>query len=121
MTLRLSPAILEAAYEFLRVTSPFRGWKLPHADEVEFTVSRDPTINGAHSWHIDGPEAGTHCIYISEVRVGHIATLIRIMAHEMVHLHLKLSGKTDAGEHGANFQRCAAIVARHHGYDPKEF
>ena len=40
MALRLTPEILEGAYEFLRATPPFRGWRLPHADEVEFVVSR---------------------------------------------------------------------------------
>jgi len=34
MTLPLTPATLTAAYEFLRTTPPFKGWKLPHADEV---------------------------------------------------------------------------------------
>ena len=40
MTLPLTPAVLAAAYEYLRATSPFKGWRLPHCDEVEFSVTR---------------------------------------------------------------------------------
>src|SRR5690349_18038866 len=48
MSLRLTPDIIEGAYEFLRMTPPFRGWRLPPADEVEFVVSRHKRYLGYH-------------------------------------------------------------------------
>ncbi len=97
--LRLTPEVLETSYEFLRSTSPFRRWKLPHADAVEVT----------------------QIIFISEVTVGHTYTLMRTMAHEMIHLYLAISGQEDSGEHGAEFRRLARLVCNDHGFDPKEF
>jgi len=41
MTLPLTPAVLEAAYAYLRETSPFKGWRLPHArQEITKTARR---------------------------------------------------------------------------------
>ena len=48
MALRLTPEIIEGSYEFLRTTPPFRGWNLPHADEVTFVVSRHKMHVGYH-------------------------------------------------------------------------
>ena len=36
--LTLTPEMLENAYEYLRVSPPFRAWNLPHADQVMFRV-----------------------------------------------------------------------------------
>ena len=33
MTLRLTPDMLAAAYDFLRTTVPFSRWRLPEADD----------------------------------------------------------------------------------------
>lgn len=114
MTLALTPATLEAAYEYLRTTLPFRRWKLPHADEVEFHVIHK------RGMFADCETAGEkHTIRISTVKVGRTQTLIETMAHEMVHVRLDRQGVK--AHHGADFQRCAAQVCRHHGFDPKTF
>lgn len=114
MTLALTPQVLVAAYDFLRVTPPFRGWKLPHSDVVEFHVLRNPGVMGEYS-----TEAGKHRIGISSATVGATDTLIRTMAHEMTHLYQQLQGRDPA--HGADFRRYAQRVSRHHGFDPKAF
>ena len=36
--MKLTPGILEAAYEFLRTTPPFKGWKLPSGVDITFRV-----------------------------------------------------------------------------------
>lgn len=112
MTLALTPHMLEAAYELLRTTPPFRGWKLPPADDVEFRVKAIP-----HQGEFFPPAR----IVISAQRVGTLDRLAVVMAHEMVHFRLQLVGSTDKEDHGPDFQRCAARVCRHHLFDPKEF
>lgn len=117
MTLALTPRMLETAYEYLRSTPPFRGWKLPPADDVEFRVIRTHKFH-AQCW----PPSSVKRIDFSMWGVGHSDTLIRIMAHEMVHLKIWLDGgKREKDDHGPNFRRHARIVSRHHGFDPKEF
>lgn len=113
MGLHLTPTILESAYRFLQSTPPFNKWKLPHADHVSFRVLRT-----AHLGQCDS--AGKHPdLAISTKRVSHTYTLLEVMAHEMVHLHLDRKGVRS--EHGAEFRRCAALVCKYHGFDPKSF
>jgi hypothetical protein len=120
MGLRLTPELMEGAYEFLRLTPPFKNWQLPHADEVEFVVSR-------HRFHV-GYHRGirrlvrSHEIGISEHCVGHTNTLLRTLAHEMIHQHQqRRRSETPNTEHNAEFRRLARLVCRHHGWDEKEF
>ena len=108
--------MLAAAYEFLRTSQPFKGWKLPDSDSVEFTVNRHKYWFGSH---LGGP---TCHITISESTVGHTSTLIRVMAHEMIHTYQFLNGlESPKTHHNADFRRRAALVCREHGFDEKAF
>lgn len=116
MTLPLTPDMLHGAYEYLRTTPPFRGWKLPEADEIEFRVitSRD------QGWY--DRKDGQHIIAISARRVGHSIRLLTVKAHEMIHLYQRIGGTETANtEHNAEFRRLANQACRYHGFDPKEF
>jgi hypothetical protein len=115
MTLRLTPDMLEGAYEFLRTTPPFRRWALPPADEVEFIVGREPRCRGMHA------NDGTHRIMISDRNIGHTINLVATMAHEMIHVHQSERWLSTRTEHNADFHRRARLVCRHHGFDPKLF
>ncbi|MBI3676025.1 MAG: SprT-like domain-containing protein [Proteobacteria bacterium] len=120
MALRLTPEIIEGAYEFLRLTPPFKNWRLPHADEVEFVVSR----HHLHLGYYRGlrRKVHSHEIGISETCVGHTNTLLRAMAHEMIHQYQQRARtETPNTEHNAEFKRLARTVCRHHGWDEKEF
>ena len=114
MSLRLTPDMLAGAYEFLRTTQPFSGWKLPHGDEVGFSVVRDKSIFADF-----GIENGIPIIRVSESKNGLTATLLATMAHEMCHLRQEQLG--DRGHHSASFKRMAARVCRAHGFDLKTF
>jgi hypothetical protein len=120
MGMSLTPDIIEASYEFLRTTPPFRKWQLPHADEVTFVVSRHKNHIGYHRG--TRRKVNSHEIGISEACVGHTNTLLRTMAHEMIHQHQQRQ-RTDTpnAEHNAEFGRLARIVCRYHGWDEKEF
>ncbi len=107
--------MLHAGYEYLRTCPPFRGWKLPHADHVEFHVTRFKDRTG----DCDCWSNGTHIVRVSSCLVGWTDSLLRALAHEMVHIHLDRKGVR--GHHGRDFTRCAAQVCRHHGFDPKLF
>lgn len=113
--MRLTPDVLRAAYEFLKVTEPFRRWALPPSEYVKFVVSRSKKVHGDY---VVLPNC--HRIRISERLHGHTLTLIHTMAHEMVHLRQTQHGTCSSkSEHNADFKRQWSIVCRHHGLDPQ--
>jgi hypothetical protein len=120
MTLPLTPEMLAAAYDFLKATPPFNKWGLPESEEVKFRVGRRPTEAARYQW--DGV---CHTITVSEKGVGYSASLLRAMAHEMVHLHLEETGMESrahsAEVHNGAFRVLAAQVCKVHGFDPKAF
>ena len=119
MTLQLTPATLEAAYEYLRTTPPFGSWSLPDGDEVKFLVGRSRKAFAHYQW--DGRR---HTITVSSNAVGQTATLMEKMGHEMIHLHLEESGMESRGTentHSAWFRRFAAQACKVHGWDLKAF
>ena len=113
-----TPDACAAAYDCLRSFAPFKGWKLPSGEEVEFIVTRDPSKYGAHSHYICRDE---HIIEISDACNGHLNTLMFTMAHEMVHLHQKRAKLVTKAEHNADFKRRAKSVCRELGWDEKAF
>lgn len=115
--IHLTPEILSGAYSLLRETPPFRGWKIPEPDGVGFMVSRTPNICGQY-WRA---RDGLPVIAISGAAVGRLDTLIRIMAHEMIHLVQDVKGTANSANHNADFRRKAETVCRYHGFDPKLF
>jgi hypothetical protein len=114
MPLRLTPDMLAAGYDFLRETQPFKGWKLPAADEIGFAVIRDPRL-----FADCGVENGVPVIRVSEARNGYTATLLATLAHEMCHLRQFRLG--NSGNHNALFRRLAQAVCRAHGFDIRSF
>ncbi len=120
MTLPLSPDTLAAAYDYLRTTPPFNRWNLPDSEDVLFSVVKTPRDYGWYQW--DGKR---HTISASKASIGHTVTLMRLMAHEMIHLHLEETGMESKNRnnntHNAAFRKIAATVCRVHGLDPKAF
>lgn len=119
MSLPLTPAILEAAYEFLRSCPPFNRWKLPCGEEVEFCVILLKDREGDHTTYKGTTD---HVIRVSSKRIGHTHSLVVVMAHEMIHARQAVTKTYTAGvEHNAEFRRLAAGVCKLHGFDPKTF
>jgi len=113
MSITITTATLIAAYELLRTTPPFIGWKLPDAGKIEFAVLRDRSTFG----DCDG-----ETLRVSSGRHGHLTTLLATVAHEMIHLHqMRRRLETPNTEHNADFRKRAARVCRLHGFDPKVF
>jgi len=115
--MQLTPDIVEGMYELLRRTPPFRGWRMPEADALDITVFHNPyRFAGHYRWH-----KGRHELGVNGAWCGNISSLSRIVAHEMVHLHLQITHPDDKAHHGARFVAATKIVCRHHHLDPKAF
>lgn len=120
MPLTLNPEMLDAAYSFLRLTPPFDRWGLPLPGMVKFEVIRSGDYLG---WFISPNDEHDFWprIQISDRCVGHTDTLLRTMAHEMIHAHQWYTKKDTRSLHNADFRKRAARVCAAHGWDPKLF
>lgn len=111
--IEVSRASIIAAYELLRTTRPFLGWKLPDCGEIEFSVIKANT----HYGDCDG-----ETIRVSRAKHGQLSTLLQTVAHEMIHLYQMHNRKAAPnGGHNADFHKRAARVCRVHGWDAKTF
>lgn len=116
----LTPEMMAAAYEYLRVCRPFKRLKMPPANVVKFIVSRSKRDYAAYQWN------GTqHTISLSQNSVSQSLTLFLWMGHEMVHLYLEENGleprRGTRNSHSKLFNQLAVRVCREHGWDHKLF
>ena len=116
MSLPLTPETLAAAYEYLRTTPPFKRWKLPHADEVEFRVMWHRGRAGDHE--VDHRKTVKHVIRVSDRTVNTTDGLLEVMAHEMVHAYQDGIVRTGSRrvDHNKEFTRLSARVCKAHGW-----
>ena len=120
MSLPLTPETLAAAYDYLKATPPFNKWNLPESEDIKFKVGKGRRDYGSYRW--DGKQ---HTVTISSNMVGHTATLLRYLAHEMIHIQLEetdMESRTGGQDtHNAAFRVLAAQACKVHGFDPKAF
>jgi hypothetical protein len=117
MTLKLTPAVLKHAYEFLDSTEPFCKWNLPAGHEIKFVVTKSRKNCGRAIWW----SCSDITIEISSYNIGHTINLLCTMAHEMVHVYQYCVKMDRGGEHNAAFKKLSAQVCKAHGFDPKLF
>lgn len=114
MSIHISLETAEAAYELLRTTKPFSRWKLPHADDIGFEITRSSEVWGKVLCSTSGL-----VIQISGIRHHTLPELLKTMAHEMAHLQeYRLTGDC---KHGAAWRRLADQVCKHHHFDRGAF
>lgn len=116
--MHLTPDMLAHAYEYLRTTPPFRRWKLPHADVVEFEVHRSREREGDHCTY---KRTLDHCIGVSSYNIKTTNALLQVMAHEMVHAYQARTRATRGTGHNKAFHKLAARVCKHHGWAVEGF
>ncbi len=120
VSLVITPEMLAGMYEYLRTTPPFKSWRLPPSSEIKFKISKSKTEYGTYQW-----DRKRHTITGSKNAIGQTYTLARFMAHEMVHMHLEITGQESRNggrnTHNAAFRRYAVRVCKYHGFDLKEF
>ncbi len=114
MGLHLTPDILRATYALLVETLPFRRWKLPKPEEVEFRA-----IHIEDQGMCARKANGSFCLTVSPTHHKSLATALATLAHEMVHMRLDLLGVK--AHHGSDFQRLADQVCQRHGFDRGQF
>lgn len=112
---RVTPELLRSGYDLLRTTQPFSRWKLPPGEEVRFRA-RAPAGHDGY-YHVLGEQ---HCIDISPAVGSQLMPVLRVLAHEIVHLRIQLRWPREQG-HGPRFRRLADQVCRHHGFDRANF
>lgn len=117
VAIEITPEMVEACYEWLRLTPPFRAWKLPSGDGVEFRVTghRDRSAHFRASLHPDvAPEIATSVNGLHDY-----SQFVQAVAHELVHFYLDRRGMDD--NHGPNFLKAARRVCKHFGWEEKDF
>lgn len=118
MTLRLTPANLIAAYDYLKTTAPFNKWKLPDADDLEFHITSDTDLYG--HFEVSGSKR-LPIIGASALRTKTTPHLLETVAHEMTHLKRFIDAGRRGLNHGPKFKALALSVCQAHGFDPKTF
>ncbi len=117
MTLKLTPQRLASVYGMRIQWPPFDKWKLPKVEEVKFRILR--TKHWDADWWIEG---GKHHIRVSQGRAAHMNTILKCMAHEMIHVKQRSGGTETKGvDHNAEFQRLAHDICKRYGWDHKQF
>lgn len=113
MSVPITKATIIAAYELLRATPPFLGWKLPDPSDVKFEVVKTRELYG----DCDG-----ETIRVSASRHSQLYTLLATVAHEAIHLHQMRHGlETKNTQHNADWHKRARRVCRIHGWDHRCF
>lgn len=118
MTLPITPAVLEAAYAYLCATSPFKGWRLPPADEVEFCVTRHRDRSADHTTYCRSLD---HVVRVSAYHTKTTLDLMECIAHELIHMRQTRRKTETKQEHNAEFKRINRMVARIHGWPVETF
>jgi len=116
--MKLNPQILENMYSMLWVCEPFVSWKLPLPQQIKFIVDMDETAMGTYLYD-DGGEF-EHIVTISSARCGHLDTVIRTMAHEMIHMSRSNTISDAWTKHDTTFRRRAHKISANLGFDPLE-
>jgi len=113
--MKLTSKMLESIYSMLKTLKPFSGWHLPEISSIEFKVTNEIDVMGTY---IFCDLTDKHQITISRARNGHLSTVIRTIAHEMIHLKRANTSKWD--KHDAVFRKLATQISNELGFDPLE-
>ena len=100
----------------LCLTSPFNRWAMPPIEEIVFDTKACKDAFGDYEFYHN-----KHYIRVSAKSFSQLLPLIRIVAHEMVHLKVSIKYPHDKSQHGANWKRLAKQVCNHHGFDYLHF
>ena len=121
-TLQLTPDMLVNAYEYLRITLPFRRMNLPEGDQLLFRViGAKDRLGYFRGRYRRGKREDFNEIAISANEVSSTELLMATMAHEMIHLYQHESGTCPRGFHNKKFRQIAARVCRLHGFALEDF
>jgi len=104
---------LESMYLMLCQMKPFKFWDLPNTAEINFIVNDEEDAYGSYVFDDD-----VHIITISRAKCSHFETILKTLAHEMIHMKRYRTKSWD--QHDAVFRRYAKSIADEFGFDPLE-
>jgi len=104
---------LEAMYLMLCQMKPFSYWELPNTAEINFVITNEEDAYGSYVFDDD-----IHIITISKAKCSHFETILKTLAHEMIHMKRFKTKHWD--KHDAVFRRYAKSIADEFGFDPLE-
>jgi hypothetical protein len=116
--MKITSTILKNIYNMLVVCEPFDKWHMPLAAQIKFIVNADPDVMGTYMY--DDGEKLEHIITISTARCGFLDTVIRTMAHEMIHMSFYRRKGNKWAQHGKEFRARCHRVGKELGLDPLE-
>jgi hypothetical protein len=104
---------LEAMYLMLNQMKPFKYWNLPNTACINFVVTDEEDAYGSYIFDDE-----IHIITISKAKCSHFETILKTLAHEMIHMKRHRTKAWD--QHDAVFRRYAKAIADEFGFDPLE-
>lgn len=113
--MKFTSSSLRSIYIMLRNLAPFKNWSMPDEKNMIFVASNDTDAMGTY---IYDEELERHVMTISKQKNGHLDTVIKTMAHEMIHLRRWKTSGWD--KHDDVFRKYATQVANELGFDPNE-
>jgi len=116
----LTPQRVAHIYDCLREFPPFSHWKLPHSDGVEFRLTlrtdrQADTVITAYK-PLDNPR-----ISLSYIKHKHFDSVVRTLAHEMIHLAQAIDHTDTSSQHNEDFKQKAHLVCKNFGFDEGQF
>ena len=113
--MKLTPSIIRNLYTAIYCMKPFHRWPMPLPEQIKFVIDQDEAMG---SYLYDDGEDYEHVITISEKKCGHLSTVIRVLAHECVHMSRWKTQKWS--HHDAEFRRRTKVISDELGFDPLE-
>lgn len=87
--------------------------------EPRFRITAARGYLGKMAWRIARDASGRPCYHSFEMRISNrdvdFADLVDTVVHEMIHLHILLSGVSDTSPHGPVFRRLMKAINQSHG------
>lgn len=117
--MHIMPEQCAAVYDCLLHFPPFKAMRLPPADEVEFKVTNELSRQGYCTINVG--RADGHEIGVSNRWVGEYASLVQLVAHEMIHMHQWVRRTDTSSMHNAEYRKIAKDVCRKFQWDYKQF
>ena len=110
----ITPETVKATYEYLLKFPPFLGWRMHPSSKMTFRV-----VDHVSEYAQFSPDKME--MRVSNVTVSKHQTLLKKVAHEMIHVHEHAIDKWSKKHDSAFFLRCRDQVCKRFDFDPADF
>lgn len=110
----ITPETVKATYEYLLNFPPFCKWKMHAARNLTFLVTAYKTEYAQY-------DHAKKALRVSSLNVSKQQTLIKKIAHEMIHVHEDALNRNTVKHDSVFFFRCRDRVCKHFDFDPADF